>query len=80
MVKKTLSSGSCLGSLVAFIIFVVGAVLFLSGLFMLMSLELCYSLVLLAIGGALCLIPFFLPGNDRNVWMCNKCGCVLERA
>jgi len=71
MKKATLSSGNCLGILVALI------VLF-SGLFV--TVFLFWTIIGPIIGILIMLAALFMGGKRRRVWKCKQCGYVFDRA
>jgi len=71
MKKVTLSSGNCLGILLALIVFFAG--LFIAVAFIL-------TIIGPIIGVLMMLAALFMGGKRRKVWKCKNCGYVFDRA
>lgn len=69
MVKRTISSGNCLGLLVALTVLVVG-----------ITLIVAIPVIGWILGALLCLIALFIGGKRKKVWKCSRCGYFFERA
>jgi len=72
MKKKTISSGNCVGLLLALIVFSVGVAFVLS--------SLASGPFGLLIGLLLCGLALFMGGKRSKVWKCVKCGTIVNRA
>jgi rubrerythrin len=71
MERATLSSGNCLGILLALIVF-------FSGLFVFVFFF--WTCIGAAIGGLMMLLGLGMGGTRRKVWKCGQCGYVFDRA
>jgi ACR3 family arsenite efflux pump ArsB len=67
MVRKTLTSGNCLGVAIALALFAFGA-------------ALTATIAGALIGIPLMLCALFIGGKRRRVWRCRRCASVLDRA
>jgi hypothetical protein len=66
MIRKTLSSGNCLGLCIALVMFAAGV-------------WLCFTGIGIIIGIPLCLAALFIGGKRKKVWRCKACKSVIDR-
>jgi len=71
MKKATLSTGNCLGILMALIVL-------LGGLFV--TVFFFWTIIGPIIGILMMLAALFMGGKRRKVWKCRNCGYVFDRA
>lgn len=69
MVRKTISTGNFRGIIFAIIVFLIGAVLLISG-----------DLALTIVGVLVMLFSLFMGGRRRKVWKCKSCSSIVDRA
>jgi len=71
MKRGTLSTGNCMGVLVALIVLFTG--LFVTVFFF-------FTIIGPIIGILMMLAALFMGGKRRKVWKCRRCGYVFDRA
>lgn len=69
MKKTSISSGNCIGLLLALIVLFGGIFVFIF-----------IPVIGWVIGPLMCLVALFMGGKRRRVWRCRGCGYFFERA